>query len=178
MSKRERRETRLRRTQPTREQVSVGLLIAFIIVVFATGGAARSDEPQQIVVRLAAIAFGAAALMRLTPQEARRVRAPLGFLLAAAALVAAQLVPLPPALWEALPGRAPFVVLGPLAGFGTIWRPLSLVPDGGLNALAALLPPIAGVLLVASVQGKPRIIVRVAGFGDNSQCGDRAAAGR
>ena len=62
-------------------------------------------------------------------------------------LVAIHLVPLPPALWSALPGRAPVVEGLKLLGLQPGWQPLSLAPYDTITAGRALLPPLA--LLVA-----------------------------
>ena len=58
-------------------------------------------------------------------------------------LVGLQLVPMPPALWTALPGRQ--FVLESLVATGTTpgWMPLSLSPPATRAVLLALLPPIA-----------------------------------
>jgi hypothetical protein len=62
-------------------------------------------------------------------------------------LVAIHLVPLPPALWSALPGREPVVDGLKLLGLQPGWQPLSLAPYDTITAGRALLPPLA--LLVA-----------------------------
>ena len=62
------------------------------------------------------------------------------------ALVALQLVPLPPSFWTALPGRDEFGTLLEAVGVHDVWRPLALVPDGALNALSSLLVPLAALL--------------------------------
>ena len=63
------------------------------------------------------------------------------------ALFALNLVPLPPSVWTALPGRAPFAqadaLLGPLP-----WRPFSLEPEGTMRAALMLVPAIAVFLAV------------------------------
>ena len=62
---------------------------------------------------------------------------------AAVALVVVQLIPLPPGLWQALPGREPiaegFVLLGQKAP----WLPLSLAPYETMVAAMSLIPPLA-----------------------------------
>lgn len=55
-----------------------------------------------------------------------------------------QLVPLPPALWRALPGREGAALLGEVAGLGTVWRSISLDPAATLSAWLMLLAPAAG----------------------------------
>ena len=69
------------------------------------------------------------------------------------ALVFLQLIPLPPAVWSALPGRA-----GIASGFDRLeeprpWLPLSLTPQDTVAAFPTLLPPLAiaaGILLLGA----------------------------
>ena len=62
---------------------------------------------------------------------------------AAAALVAVQLIPLPPAVWTALPGREAVVANFILLGEPLPWLPLSLTPYDGYAAALGLVPPLA-----------------------------------
>ena len=83
----------------------------------------------------------------------RRARQLLGIALAVVVLMAAQLVPLPPALWSALPGRG-FVVAGlTQLGEPLPWMPWSLAPAETLTSACFLLPPLAIVLWM--VRGGP-----------------------
>ena len=65
-------------------------------------------------------------------------------------LVALQFVPLPPALWTALPGRSLVLEGFAILGLEPGWMPLSLTPYDGLATAAALLPPVA--MLVAVIK--------------------------
>lgn len=125
------------------------VLGAFLLVLLVSGGASRADEPHQILARLGAIAVIAVAALSIRPDQLRQVRAPLLFLTAVVALMAVQLIPLPPGLWVELPGRALYQEGLALAGLEPVWRPLTLTPDRTLNALLALLPAIAAALALA-----------------------------
>ena len=57
-----------------------------------------------------------------------------------AAMIAAQLIPLPPSVWLAMPGHAQFAAIATLQGEVQPWRPISLDPDLTLNSLMDLLP--------------------------------------
>ncbi len=93
-------------------------------------------------MRLGAIAALAATLW---PLDLETLRLRWRWLAGAAAVylvVLLQLVPLPPAVWAALPGHAVYArVAAETDSVG--WRPLSLTPDLTLNALLALLPATA-----------------------------------
>ncbi|MDB5594712.1 MAG: hypothetical protein JWM36_1673 [Hyphomicrobiales bacterium] len=54
-----------------------------------------------------------------------------------------QLVPLPPAVWAHLPGRAPFFEGYLLAGIAPPWLPVTLTPGAAWRSLFALLPGLA-----------------------------------
>ena len=60
----------------------------------------------------------------------------------------AQLVPLPPGLWAALPQRAQLIVN--LDGAATAWMPLSVSPTATWLALLSLIPPLA--VFLAAIQ--------------------------
>ena len=127
------------------------VFIAFIGIVFALGGGARDDITSLLLLRPAAVGFGAWALLVAVPGELKAVRAPLALLLALLALIALQLVPLPPGLWHALPGREGIARRDALVGLEELWRPLSLSPSKTWNSLVSLGVPLAA-LLVAAVQ--------------------------
>jgi len=101
----------------------------------------RADVLGQVLVRAGAwVALIACVLLqdRSTFFEPRPV-----FLLALAALflVVAQLVPLPPMIWQALPGRA--ILAQAVEGAAAPYRPLAIVPGAAINAASSLVVPFA-----------------------------------
>lgn len=128
----------------------------FWLALVLFGGASRADEPAQIVVRVASILALALLWQAARSMPRPELRPVLFVLAAAAALIALQLLPLPPALWTALPGRAPYVDLAGLLGVTQPWRPINLTPSLGWNALLALLPCFATLMIVA-VLGRDRL---------------------
>lgn len=73
------------------------------------------------------------------------------FLLALVVFHLLQLIPLPPAVWSALPGRAPLAADLKLAGAADVWRPLSLTPSATWRSLLGLLAPAAMFLLAVDL---------------------------
>lgn len=131
-------------------------LIVLLAIVWLAGGASRADVVGQFIVRGAAWAILVAAALFSQRPRLRELR-PLGFLLLATALIPlVQLVPLPPALWQSLPGRAPFAEAASASEQAQPWRPLSLVPGATANALGSLIVPVAVFLLLAATREQMR----------------------
>lgn len=151
-----------------RSRMNLVLLCLFLAVVICFGGASRADVLSQAVVRVAAIAFIALSVIQLDGQNWRQIRLPVLFLIGIAAVIAIQLIPLPPALWSSLPGRQLYVRGLELGGIAPVWRPISLTPDLTLNSLLAVLPPLALALALGIIDRRHRnllIPVLIAGAG-------------
>jgi len=117
---------------------------ALLGVCLVFGGASQANALPLALTELAAIALLLFQAQRWrTAAPPTYVRGGLVFIGMAAAVVALQLVPLPPALWASLPGRAPLAADLRLAGAGDVWRPFSLAPEATWRCLLALLPPAA-----------------------------------
>lgn len=141
---------------PFRPSLSFILLAGFLVVLWLAGGASRGDVLGQVVVRSAAwAALVVAALFAPKPTFKREWPA-FVFLLLATALAVLQLVPLPPAVWQALPGRTLLSEGAVIAGQPQPWRPLSIVPGATLNAAGSLVVPFATLILVASLCDQER----------------------
>ena len=131
--------------------LSFWLLIAFLAILWVSGGASRADVLGQSVVRLSAWMIIVVAILALPRVDWRAIKEPSIILGAAALLVALQLVPLPPSIWTELPGRALFIEAAVLTGTEQPWRPLSISPSGTSNALASLVVPATVLLLAANL---------------------------
>lgn len=128
--------------------------LAVLIAAVTMGGASRQHELRLAVVELSALPLLALAIPALVASGAwsqHRFALLLVGLVAAVPLL--QLVPLPPAIWTALPNRGEMVLALDLAGVAPGWAPLSVTPDKTWRSFLALLPPVAmffGVLLMRS----------------------------
>lgn len=120
------------------------------------GGSSFAEVPSLLYVR--PVAIGCLILFALTPARIdwRTYRAPMLLLGLYAVLMLLQLVPLPPALWTALPGRTPFAAVASTAGLAQTWRPISLTPDLTANSLAALVVPAAALVGFAKLRHDQR----------------------
>lgn len=158
----------LRRSDPTERAATLSfwLLAAFLLILWVAGGASRADVAGQAFVRFCAWAVLIVAAICLPRPNLTAIRVPAIVLGLAALLIAIQLVPLPPGIWQALPGRAIFNEAGDLIGAAGLWRPLSISPDGTSNALQSLVVP-AAVLLLAGNLSRPlhdRIVLVILGL--------------
>ncbi|SKB91539.1 O-Antigen ligase [Sphingopyxis flava] len=79
------------------------------------------------------------------------------------AWIAFQLIPLPPAVWHALPGRETIIEIDRLLGQPDLWRPISLTPSQTWNSLLAMSVPLAALLLAATLdtEDHPRLMLAI-----------------
>lgn len=134
-------------------------LALFAAVVAIFGGSSRFDAIQLAALRPLAALFLIPAIYFYARDRVADFRTPLILLLLLVAWMAIQLIPLPPSIWQALPGRGPEAEMGAALGMNDIWRPISMVPSRTLNALASLVVPITGFLLVASLGASRRTLI-------------------
>lgn len=139
-----------------RPSVSFILLVGLLAALWMAGGASRADALGQPVAR--AIAWGTLIVLAVAGRRPRVREAwpVLLFLSVAVLLAAAHCVPLPPAIWMALPGRDLVGTLAPIAGEPQPWRPLAIMPSGALNALGSLVVPCAVFALAMSLDRRER----------------------
>lgn len=139
-----------------RPSLSWLLLCLLLAVLWVAGGSARADVLGQPVVRGAAVMAILAVVLFDKPPNFGELR-PIWLLIgAAASLTLLQLVPLPPSVWQAMPGRAILQESASLLGVPQPWRPLSMSPSATLNAAASLLVPGAVLLLLAGTKAEER----------------------
>lgn len=127
------------------------ILLAYLLTVFLVGGGARGDLaslPLLYGVSVILIGYGC---LDLGADGWRAVRAPVGLLLALAAWMAVQLIPLPPQWWSALPGHATTAKVDAMLGLSDLWRPLSLTPSLTWGSLLSLTVPLCTLILAAKL---------------------------
>ncbi|MBB3034337.1 O-antigen ligase family protein [Alteriqipengyuania lutimaris] len=129
--------------------ISFWLLTTFIAILWIAGGASRPDQLGQPLTRLAAWAILIPVFVLLPLPDLKRLK-PVAILLGLSLLlVALQLVPLPPSMWGSLPGRDLFWQAALVSNEPQAWRPLSIVPEGTVNALGSLVVPCLFLALMA-----------------------------
>lgn len=138
-----------------RPSLSFILLVFFLAILWLAGGASRADVAGQAIVRgTSAVAIVLLILLADRPASMRSRVVPF-FLLASVALALLQLVPLPPGIWQSLPGRDVF--LPAAAGAEQPWRPWAIVPGGALNAAVSLIVPAAAFMLLVTLRPVERL---------------------
>lgn len=155
-------------------QTAVVLVLTLAALIFG-GGGSPAPRPELLVQLVAAAACIAWVLLPATdsagnpvPASAtpldRRLLAMAGLVLAVPAL---QLVPLPPALWQALPGRELEVQALALVGAANSWMPWTISPARTLASLLAMLPPVVAMLMVSRLDesGRRTCILAIAALG-------------
>ncbi len=131
-------------------------LVAFLILTFLTGGASRADVQSLIILRPAAVIFCGIGLWSLQWEHVKAYRFFFGMAAAIFALVLSHLIPLPPSIWGALPGRGIITEVDKASGLGAVWRPVSMVPSATWNAFYSLFVPLAVLLLGAQLDREER----------------------
>jgi O-antigen ligase len=125
----------------------LGLVPAYLLLCLMLGGASAAGFWANMVLQLLALPIIVwALLIRRSAPMPPPGRQLIGLLLLMALLIAIQLIPLPPAIWTALPGRGPAAEGFALLGLPLPWMPLSLSPYGTIASGLWLLPA-AAVLL-------------------------------
>lgn len=140
----------------TRPGLSFCLLGILLVTVWIAGGASRGDVPGQVIVRGVTWSLLVIALLFSPRPAIGEARPVLLILLGAVTLALVQLVPLPPVVWQALPGRNMIVRAAALTGEPQPWRPWSMVPGATVNAASSLVVPAATLLLAAGLRPTER----------------------
>lgn len=147
--------------------IAAMLLPALLAAAFLLGGSARSDGPGLLVLWPLSLIFLGIACAELRRESLAEYSTVLMVLGGGLALALIQLIPLPAALWHALPGRELIAQIDRAAGLGEPARPLTMDPPATLVAALALVLPLAVVLLAAQLPSFARarlvLIVLAAG---------------
>jgi O-antigen ligase len=138
------------------ERIRFGILVGFLLLCALGGGASRGDVLSLVYLRPAAIVCILAMAIVRGPWHFRSLKIPFILLGVFAAVVAVQLLPLPPELWLKLPGRQSYAEAAAAAGFAQPWRPVTLTPDLTVNSLLAFLPPLAVLVGLAGLSESRR----------------------
>ena len=127
--------------------LKLGLVPFYLVLCLVFGGGSLAAYWSNMLLQLIAIPIIVAALAARRSSPMPRPGKQLLAMLAAVLLLGViQLVPLPPSVWTALPGREPVAEGFRLIGQPLPWLPLSLTPYNTQASLLWLLPAIAILL--------------------------------
>lgn len=123
---------------------------ALMVLVLILGGASAPADGggyrANLAMQLLSVPLIAWALLRDPDNQPVPARTLLLLAIALVAIVLLQLVPLPPAVWTALPGRERVAEGFAMIGQPLPWLPLSLNPEGSIAGVLWLLPAFAALL--------------------------------
>ena len=165
----QRNPNRVNNTQSFRPVVAWVWLGLFAFVAAFLGGSSRPDIGQITPLRPLAALFLIPALYYIRLTDLRQAKALVALFALFAIWMLLQLIPVPAAIWHVLPGRDAVVNLDQLLGIEETWRPISMVPSRGWNALASLIVPLTALLLALSMRANARmllLLVAVLGLAD------------
>ncbi|MFZ0845991.1 MAG: O-antigen ligase family protein [Pseudolabrys sp.] len=130
---------------------------ALLFLALVLGGGSLQGRWSDALIQLASLPL--LALVFFNPQLMRMPRGPIVLACLLIALPMVQLIPLPPALWTALPGREGIAQGYNAAGVALPWLPISLAPIITWHSLLSLLPVIAVFLATLCLSGRQRRIL-------------------
>lgn len=145
---------------PPAERLVLAALTLLWVATILTGGSSRPDIAVVALVRLCSV-FTLATCLWLVPLQQFPTSSSIRPALLVMGIVILQLIPLPPTLWEMLPGRSLYAALQDVPAVGPVWRPISLAPDLTWNSLVSLLPPMAVMAAVALTNERQRRIMLI-----------------
>ncbi|WP_194953325.1 O-antigen ligase family protein [Sphingopyxis solisilvae] len=133
------------------------LLPATVLLAMLLGGSSRADILSLLILRpLSALLF-VYAVYRHCGAAWRRSPGLMTLAGGILLLAIAHVVPLPPTLWSALPGRQIVVQAFEVAGMPLPWLPLSMSPAAAWNALFSLMLPLAALILALAANPDDRL---------------------
>ena len=140
---------------------------AFLLLALLFGGGGIPTPMTELVVELGAVVALIAWLWIDRPDDTRAAVAMIAVAVLVVALPLLQLIPLPPGIWQGLPGRETTVAALSLIGEQNSWRPLSLTPSRTASSLLSLGPPILVLLMTAALPARDRWwpVATIAGVG-------------
>ena len=154
--------------RPMRQELPVSrkgaLVCAFVAAAMLLGGGGSPSARPEIIVQLG---FAVAAFLWFAwamREDASYKPVPREILVIVAFLLGLpllQLIPLPPALWQALPGREAQVAALAAIGEADSWRSLSIAPHVTFAALMALIPVVGSMLAVTQIGLRARTALLV-----------------
>lgn len=122
-------------------------LILLLMAIFVCGGSARGDEVRLLALRPISVIALLIGICLIRAKHIGEHKFLILWFFSIVTLAVVHLLPLPPSLWQSLPGREPIVKLDSVMGYAENWRPISMSPELTRNSLWAIMAPLACFLL-------------------------------
>jgi O-antigen ligase len=134
---------------------------AYLAVLMVLGGGGSPAPLAELACELIAV-LALIAWLAMFPRQSKAADRTTFWIIALIALPPLlQLIPLPPVIWQALPGREPLAEGLAAIGAGDRWLPWSIAPWQTLAALLSLGPPLLALWMVAQLsQAELRPVIR------------------
>lgn len=143
-----------------RSQWRIWISGSFLAIAIIFGGGGTPSPSTELVVELAALVAVSAWYWFAANDRGYRLAASDWPLLSLVGLVVAipllQLVPLPPAIWQRLPGRSVEVQALTLIGRANAWMPVSESPSRTVASVLSMIPSVAMLFMVSHLQRRDR----------------------
>ena len=137
--------------------------LTVMVIDLMFGGATQPDAVSSLVARLASLPLLCMAVWRLRDiRLGWSGKLGLGLLAAIVAVPILQCVPMPPSLWERLPGRQAIVADYAAAGIPAPWAPMTLSPYETQDVLLWLVPSAAMFLAGLGLRGRGAVVACLA----------------
>jgi len=137
-------------------------IAASLVIAITLGGATRGAAISSAIVRVACLPMLILGAARMPRHGSLLLTAAVWLIAGLFLLPLLQVIPLPPTVWRALPGRQFLIEADQLAGLHYLWRPISLTPDATWNMLPALGVPTAFFLATATLSENSRRLLTLA----------------
>jgi O-antigen ligase len=145
------------------ERIWAGIIAGFLVFALAVGGVFDGQPTLVFTLRFLSIALIFASIFRLRKAVlSPPVSFALGIVATGLGLMLLHLVPLPPPVWQSLPGREFVTITLNAAEAAPRWMPLSLSPPLTQLSLLALLPSLAAFMASLTLSPRERSIPVVA----------------
>jgi O-antigen ligase len=131
----------------------------FLFLCLIVGGSGQGIWANMILQLIGLALIASAAIVPADKLETRDQSQLLGLTLIALAVVALQLVPLPPAVWQSLGPRRIIADGHRILGIASPWSPLSVAPYSTLSSLFSAIPFIAMLAAALRLGCRPRLLV-------------------
>ena len=134
------------------------LVMAMLGASIVLGGGGTSNPQTEMLLQLLLVAFMLPLCALESSQRGLGAISPLAWLLGVLTLTLpfAQLIPLPPSVWQSLPGREVEVQSVALVGAADRWMPLSLAPARTFTSLLSMIFPVMMLTQVSRLSIRSR----------------------